>query len=191
MTARIITDSRGTACAAHSIGGRIPSGAAAPALFHLGERELAVAHTDADAVARSELSLEDLLRQRILDLLLDGPLQRSGAIHRIEAGLPEAVAGGIVEHQVHVALGQALAEVEELDVDDGADLLRAEGMEDYDVVDAVDELGPEALLHDLHHRALHLRVVLLARVLLNDLREELHEDEERGDGDREIGRAHV
>ena len=94
MTARSITDSRRAACAAHSIGGRIPSGAAAPALFHLGERELAVADPDADAVARSELSLEDLLRQRILDLLLDGSLQRSRTVHRIEAGLPEAVAGG-------------------------------------------------------------------------------------------------
>src|SRR5213082_1900027 len=180
MTARIITDSRRAACAVHSIGGRIPSGAAGPALFHLGERELAVANPDADAVARSELSLEDLLRQRILDLLLDGPLERSGAIHGIEAGLSEAVAGGIIEHQVHVALGQALAEVQELDVDDRTDLLRAEGMEDHDVVDAVDELGPEALLHDLHHRALHLRVVLLARVLLNDLRAEVGRHDDHG-----------
>src|SRR5438105_10940120 len=97
MTAGIITDSRRAACAAHSIGGRIPSGAAAPALFHLGERELAVADPDADAVARSELSLQDLLRQRILDLLLDGSLQRSRTVHRIEAGLSEAVAGGIIE----------------------------------------------------------------------------------------------
>src|SRR5437763_5990022 len=178
MTARSITDSRGAACAAHSIGGRIPSGAAAPSLFHLGERELAVADPDADAVARSELSLQDLLRQRILDLLLDGPLERSGAIHRIEAGLSEAVAGGIIEHQVHVALGQALAEVQELDVDDRTDLLRAEGMEDHDVIDAVDELVPQAPLHDLHHRALHLRVVLLAPALLNDLRADVaHPDE--------------
>src|SRR5205823_9062571 len=180
MTARSITDSRRAACAAHSIGGRIPSGSGAPALFHLGERELAVADPDADAVARSELSLEDLLRQRILDLLLDGPLQRSRTVHRIETGLSEAVAGGIIERQVHVALDQALAEVEELDVDDGADLLRAEGMEDHDVVDAVDELGPEALLHDLHHRALHLRVVLLARVLLDDLRAEVGRHDDHG-----------
>src|SRR5438105_14439869 len=104
MTAGIITDSRRAACAAHSIGGRIPSGAAAPSRFHLGERELAVADPDADAVARSELSLEDLLRQRILDLLLDGPLERSGAIHRIQAGLSEAGACGIIAHPPHPAL---------------------------------------------------------------------------------------
>ena len=53
-------------------------------------------------------------------------------------------------------------------------------MEDHDVVDAVDELGPEALLHDLHHRALHLRVVLLARVLLDDLRAEVGRHDDHG-----------
>ena len=40
-----------------------------------------------------------------------------------------------------------------------ADLLGAQRMEHHDVVDAVDELGPEVLLHDLHHRGLHARVV--------------------------------
>src|SRR5439155_7028760 len=180
LTARIITDPRRAAGATHFIGTGISSRAAGPAFFHLRDGQLAVAHTDADAVARGELSLQDLTSQRILDLLLDGPLQRSRTVHRIETGLSAAVAGGVIQRQVHVALDEALAQVEELDVDDGADLLRAEGMEDHDVVDAVDELGPEALLHDLHYRALHLRVVLLARVLLNDLRAEVGRHDDHG-----------
>ena len=64
---------------------------------------------------------------------------------------------------------------------------RAQRMEHDDVVDAVDELRPEVLLHDLHHRALHARVVLLARELLDDLRAEVrgHDD----DGVAEVDRA--
>src|ERR1700674_1773894 len=123
--------------------------AAGLALIHLREGELALVRRDADAVPGHKLSLQDLLRQGILDLLLDGALQRPCAVHRIEAGIPEEVAGAVVEREIHVALNQALAQVEELDVDDRADLACAERMEDHDVVDAVDELRPEALLHDL------------------------------------------
>ena len=46
-------------------------------------------------------------------------------------------------------------------------------MEHHDVVDAVDELRAEVLGDDLHHRGLHARVVLLAGVLLDDLRAEV------------------
>src|SRR6266481_6534148 len=120
--------------------------AAGLALIHLREGELAVVRRDTDAVPGHELSLQDLLRQGILDLLLDGALQRPCAIHRIEAGLPEQVAGAVLEREIHVALGQALAQVKQLDVDDCADLACAEWMEDHDVVDAVAELRPEALL---------------------------------------------
>ena len=60
-------------------------------------------------------------------------------------------------------------------------------MEHDDVIDAVDELGPEVLLHDLHHRALHALVVALAGQLLDHLRAEVrgHDD----DGIAKIDRA--
>src|SRR6185312_17191870 len=118
-------------------------------------------------------------RERILDLLLDGPLQRPRAVDRVEPGFAEEVACGVIERQVHVPLLQALAQVDELDVHDGADLAGAERMEHDDVIDAVDELRPEALLHDLHHGALHARVVLLPGVLLDHLRAEVrsHDDD--------------
>ena len=53
-------------------------------------------------------------------------------------------------------------------------------MEHDDVVDAVDELGPEVLLHDLHHRLLHLRVVRLAGHLLDHLRAEVRGHDDHG-----------
>src|ERR1700757_4807858 len=83
-----------------------------------GKGELAAAHADADAVAGHELSLQDLLGERILDLLLDRALERSRPVHRIEARLAEKVPCCIVQREVHAALLQALAQVDELDVDD-------------------------------------------------------------------------
>ena len=92
-----------------------------------------------------EIAPQDLLRQRILDLRLDGALQRPRAVHGIEARLADPIARGIVEPQLDVALRQTLAQPAELDVDDRADLLAAERMEHHDLIDSVDELGPEML----------------------------------------------
>ncbi len=50
-----------------------------------------------------------------------------------------------------------------------------ERAEHDDLVEAIDELGPEMRLHDAHHRRLHLRVLLLAVAihLLYELRAEV------------------
>src|SRR5512138_96514 len=84
--------------------------------------ERAALGRDLHAAARPELALEDPLRQRVLHLLLDGPLQRPRAVHRIEAGFAEQVARGVVERQVDVALREAAAQVAQLDVHDRAQL---------------------------------------------------------------------
>src|SRR5580700_408539 len=161
----IITAVAGTA--------RACSAAAAAPCVGLGKRQLAVLRGDADAVAGQELPLQDAGGERILDLLLYGALQRSSAVHRIEACLAQHVARRIVEGEIHVALGEALAQVQQLDVDDRAYLARAERVEHHDIVDAIDELRPEALLHNLHHRALHPGVILLAGEFLDHLRAEV------------------
>ena len=69
--------------AAARSGGRLTP----PALFSLRERDLAAVRVDLDRVARREAAGEDLLRQRVLDLLLDRALQRPRAVDRVEAGL--------------------------------------------------------------------------------------------------------
>src|SRR5580698_1738105 len=105
-----------------------------------GEGEPAVPDTDPYRVPRREVAPQDVLRQRILDLLLDGPFQRPCTIDWVEPRLPEQVAGRLIQNDVQITVLQALAQVGQLDVHDLADLLGAERMEHDDVIDPVDEL---------------------------------------------------
>src|SRR6185312_16114661 len=155
------------------------------------ECQLPLADAHADPVARDEFALEYPLRQWVLDLLLDGPLQRPCTINRVESRFTQRIPCGIVEHQVHIPLLQPLAQIDELDVHDRPDLLAAQGMEHHDVIDAIDELGPETLLHDLHYRTLHAGIVLLAprsflELRLNHLRPQVggHDDDRVAEVDR-------
>src|SRR5258708_34139560 len=74
------------------------------------------------AVARDEVAFENALRQRILDLRLDGTLQRPGAVPRIEARLADLVARIIVEPKRYIALRQALSQASQLNIDNGSNL---------------------------------------------------------------------
>ena len=53
-------------------------------------------------------------------------------------------------------------------------------MEYADVIDAVDELRPEVLLHHFHDGGLHLRVVAFARELLDDVRTQVRRHDDHG-----------
>src|SRR5882672_11214374 len=119
-----------------------------------GKLELPALHGNPHSPSGAKLALQDLLGERILDALLDRALERARAVHRVIAGLAQVIAGRVVEHEFDVTFGQALAQVSELDVDDDPDLVRAERMEDDNVVEPVDELGPEVLLHDFEHGGL-------------------------------------
>ena len=84
------------------------------------------------------------LRQRIFDLLLDRPLQRPRAIHRIEARLRDLLQRLVVDTSSVISiLARRFSRMLQLDLGDGADVLLVERMEHHDLVDAVDELGPE------------------------------------------------
>ena len=91
---RSASRSRARAPAARQFAGDRPRQRQAAALLHaLVEAELAV--LGAPTRMRSpghELAVQDALRQRVLDLLLDRALQRPRAVHRIEARLAEQVA---------------------------------------------------------------------------------------------------
>src|SRR6185437_6638900 len=142
--------------------------------------ELPVADADPNVVARDERALQNPLRQRVLDLLLDGTLQWPRPIHRIEARFADRIPRGIVEHEVHISFLQPLAQVQELDIHNLANLLPTQRMEYHNVVNAVDEFRPETLLHDLHHRGLHPGVVLLSRMLLDHLRSQVRGHDDHG-----------
>ena len=57
----------------------------------LGEREMPAFGVDMNGVAAAELAAEDLLRQRVLQLLLDRALERTRAVHRVEADIAQQV----------------------------------------------------------------------------------------------------
>src|ERR1700734_3296061 len=59
-------------------------------------------------VAGDEIPAQNLLRQRILDLRLNGALQRPRSVHRVEARFADLVARLIVQAQRDVALRQPL-----------------------------------------------------------------------------------
>src|SRR6187549_191708 len=64
----------------------------------------------AEAVAVDELPLEQHHRERVLDLALDEPLQRTGAEGRVEALLGERVQDGVVDLERDAAVLEPLAE---------------------------------------------------------------------------------
>src|SRR5690606_27975169 len=59
-------------------------------------------------VTGAQLAEEDLLRQRVLDLALDGPAQRPGAQHGVVALLGQQFLRGRGELDAHVPVLQAL-----------------------------------------------------------------------------------
>ena len=79
-----------------------------------------------------ELALQNLLRQRIFDLLLDRAFQRSRTVHRVEACVSQFVARSIRQMDANVAIGQPLVQVAQLDIDDLANVLAAQRMEHDD-----------------------------------------------------------
>src|SRR5204863_8511115 len=88
-------------------------------------------------------AFEDLFRERILDALLDRALERPRAVDRVETGLCELREGAVGDFEPHLELRQPLLEVTQLDLRDVPDVLLVQRVEHDDLVDAVDELGPE------------------------------------------------
>jgi hypothetical protein len=113
--------------------------------------------------------LQDELGDRVLDLLLDGALERPRAEHRIEAHAGNLRQRGIGDFELHLLLFQAFGQALELDARDGLDMLRVQAMEDHDFIDAVQELRAQGLLEFFHHHILD-DFVGLARHALDLLR---------------------
>ena len=93
----------------------------------LAEAERVAVGLDDDRVALAEAAGQDVDGQRVLDHPLDGALERPGAVDGVVAALGEQRAGGFGQRQADLALGEALAQVAELDVDDLRDLAPVRG----------------------------------------------------------------
>ena len=87
---------------------------------------------------------------------MDRPLQRASPVHRVPASLDEQLACRFRDDQHDPAFVESLLEPCELDVHDCAQLILGQRLEHDDVVDAVQELGPEVVAQNRHDRLAHV-----------------------------------
>jgi hypothetical protein len=135
---------------------------------HLRKHEALPLVVDAHAVAVADLAREDLASEAVLDALLDDALQGSRAELRVVAFARERDGCRRRDTERDAARREALAQVAELDLDDAAELLARQRVEDHGLVDAVQELRPQVLLQDAAHMRFDHRIVLVALGHLED-----------------------
>src|SRR5579871_862365 len=63
-----------------------------------------LADADGDGVLASEVAVEQILGQRVFEIVLDGPAQRTGAVFQARALLDQEVLGFLGQHQGQVLL---------------------------------------------------------------------------------------
>src|SRR5699024_1640117 len=100
---------------------------------------------DLHGLAVLDLAGDEAPGQRRLDLLADEALERTSAEHRVVALRGELLEGAGGEVEDDASLVEPVLKLPQLDARDVAHLLPGQRLEDDDVVDAVEELGPELL----------------------------------------------
>src|SRR5687768_2888293 len=118
-------------------------------------------YVDDDDLSGFVLLPQDLLRYRILDQALDGPTERSRSKGRVVADLRQETLRSVGELDPDVLTLELGGNPLDEQVDDRLDLSRLELVEHDDLVDTVQELGPEAALQLLVDPLPHLVVVHL------------------------------
>ena len=108
----------------------------------LGHQFFAVV-VDGDDRAGGRVFGDDLAGDQGLDVRLDEPLQRAGAVLRVEGRVDHVVLGGVGQRQVELACLHAFAEVFDQQVDDAVDVLLGQRLVVDDLVETVQELGTE------------------------------------------------
>src|SRR6202022_2752544 len=103
------------------------------------EGDLTIHDFGNDAIAVRKLTVEEAQRQRIDDLLLQGALERPGAVHGIVAEMRQQRLRAIGELEGDPALGKAARQPAQLNLNDSLDVLERKVLEDDDFVDAVQE----------------------------------------------------
>src|SRR5207247_7332599 len=127
------------------------------------EDDLAVLRVHEDRVALLELAREDLLRERVDHQALDRPFDRTRSVDRIESFFCDQRLRVVGEVARDLSLRKPLGEDLRLLLDDLHELRSHEVLEDDDLVDAVQELGPE-LTAERVHDALAEEVLLVGEL---------------------------
>src|SRR5438445_1628948 len=148
-----------SAAAPGGSGGRRPF----PGLGFL-ERDRVLPPVCNDPIAGLERSLEDAPRQRIEDQPLQRPLERAGAVLWIVSDFREVGAQARADLERHAALLQPAGQARRLDVHDPEQILAAQPVEEYHLIDPVEELrlevAPELILDEAAEALRVLPVVL-------------------------------
>src|SRR5215471_1085106 len=105
---------------------------------------------DPDGVAFQVVARNQLERQRILDQALDGTPHRTRTILRVIALVDDDVLGGRRDFEIELAVLEQPGHGRDLDVDDLREVLARELVEYDDVVDPIQELGPEPGFERIH-----------------------------------------
>src|SRR5271166_1514903 len=124
-----------------------------------------VVHVDGHDLSRSDLLEENLLRELVLDLALDGAPQRASTQHRVEATLGQQCLGLVGQLHGHVLALKLARDPGDHQVDHLDDLVASQLVEDDDLVDAVEELRAEVLLELVVDLLLHPLVVVVTATL--------------------------
>ena len=112
------------------------------------------------------------MRQGVQHVTLDRPLERPRSIDHVEALFGQKFLRAVRQFYPDLAFSQPLEHLAHLDVHDPLQHVGVEGMEDDDLVHAVQELGPEVLPQGLHDALPHLALVVpdVLDVLASDVR---------------------
>src|SRR5437879_9846685 len=116
-----------------------------------------VSEIDLELGGPRERTLNEGLRQWILDVFLKGPAQRTSAIAAIAAGLLENVLGRVRgQADLDLLADQVSVDLSDQQVDDFDQIVVGERCEENDFIQAVEELRIERPLHFTAHHLVDL-----------------------------------
>ena len=117
-----------------------------PSALEVEAEAVRVVDVDNDLATALEASEEHLVRQRILELLLDQAIQRPGTEDRVVALLGQTLSGRRAKLDRDLPLAKLRFELENELVDHALHHLGRQRIEANDLVETVSELGTEDLL---------------------------------------------
>src|SRR3546814_3871677 len=102
------------------------------------------------------IATQDHVSELVLQIFLHGPLQWSRAINRIVAYAAEPCSCAIGQVQRDLAVLEQVLNAADLNVHDGPHVLSSQAVEQYDLIQAVEELRPEMGTDNLHYLRFHI-----------------------------------
>ncbi len=111
-------------------------------------------------IARLEFASEYLLCQRVLDKPLNGPLEGSRSKGRIKSFGCKLLFRAVGESDIHLVVCQSPVKPRDLNIDYLFDLVPVQGVEDDNVIHAIEEFRLEVQAYRVHDSGSHHFFVL-------------------------------